>query len=178
MSQEDSHSELVRKGLGDSLIHEAIAGNLPSVRELIARGADINFINVNGVTPLMAAAQWKRLDILEFLLAKGATTCPPERFTGRTALMHACLSGSAQCVELLLQAGSEVNLRDSHGMTALMMAAVTGETAMVKCLVKAGADIQAQDENEFTASDWAAKWGRRNIVTYLSSWDGRGMGSR
>jgi uncharacterized protein len=178
MRQEKNGSMPVPHQLGDFLIEEAISGNLPSVRELIACGADINFANINGVTPLMAAAQWKQMSVLTFLLTRGAGTNAVEESTGRTSLMYACLSGSAQCVKLLVQAGAEVNVRDCHGMTALMMAAVTGETDMVRCLVKAGADTDCRDENQFTAVDWAAKWGRRNVVNYLVSTDGRIRGSR
>jgi uncharacterized protein len=162
-------TDLIVQDLGDSLIQESIGGNLPVVRQLIALGADINFANINGFTPLMAACQWKRRDVIKFILAKGASLTLVDYPTGRTALMHACLSGSAECVEILLQAGAAVRMKDSYGMTALMLAAMTGETEMVRHLVKAGAEMDVRANNGFTAMDWAEKWRRGNVVAYLLS---------
>ncbi len=170
-------SDFILQELGDSLILEAMAGNLPAVRQLIVRGADINYANINAITPLMAAAQWRRLDVVSFLLDNGAGTTALDASNGRTALMHACLSGSPQCVRLLLKAGVEVNAKDGFSMTALMMAATTGELDMVRCLVHAGADIRSQDEWGYTALDWAAKWKREAIVKYISSTVSRAAGS-
>ncbi len=171
------HDDATFQQLGDSLIEAAISGNLLAVRHLTARGADINFANFNAVTPLMAAAQWNRLGVLRFLLENEASLTPVERTNGRTALMHACLSGSPSCVELFLQAGADVNARDTWGMTALMMAATTGGTDMVKPLLQAGAEVDARDEMGFTALDWAKKWGRKSVMSLLSSTDGRGKRS-
>ena len=173
----DEKGEYILQKLGDSLILEAMQGNLPAVRQLIVRGADINYANINAVTPLMVAAQWRRLDVVRFLLDNGADTTALDASNARTALMHACLSGSTQCVRLLLQAGAQVNAKDSFGMTALMMAATTGELDMVRCLVRAGADICGQDEWGYTALDWAAKWKREAIVRYISSPVSRAAGS-
>lgn len=154
---------------GETLIRETIAGNRQAVDRLIASGVDVNFANINAFTPLMAAAQWKELDIVEVLLAHGASTSTPDNSNGRTPLMYACLSGCSQCVALLVQAGSPVNVRDDTGLTPLMLAAVTGELAMVKHLVNAGAKLDAQDEQGFRPVDWAHKWGRKTVVSYLLS---------
>jgi len=161
-------TDLTYQQMGDCLIQEAVSGNLPAVRRLIERGADINFANIDAFTPLMAAAQWRQLNVLKFLLENGARLVPVAKTNGRTALMHACLSGSPQCVELLLEAGARVNVRDSYGMTALMMAATTGGTEMVRPLLQAGAEIDARDDQGFTAVDWAAKWGRTDIIDLIS----------
>jgi len=163
---------------GDSLIEEAISGNLIAVRQLVQCGADVNFANANTVTPLMAAAQWKRLDVIEFLLENGASLRSVDEADGRTALMYACLSGSHRCAELLVEAGADVNVRDRYGMTALMMAAAAGGTEMVRLLVDAGAEVEAHDELGFTAMDWAKKWEKKNVIGLLLSEDGRDKKSR
>lgn len=157
---------------GETLIQEAMAGNLVTVSHLINLGVDVNFANFNGVTPLMAAAQWRQHHILKFLLTRGADTRPREKSCSRTALMYACLSGSPQCVELLLQAAAEVNVEDDYRMTPLILAAITGQIEMVRSLVDAGANIGAHDENGFAAIDWARKWGRMTVSSYLLSVDG------
>lgn len=169
----EEKNDSIAEELGDSLIREAIAGDLPAVRQLVYSGADVNFANMNGVTPLMAASQWKRLNVIEFLLANGASSCPADYVTGWTALMYACLSGSPQCVEILVKGGAEVNVRDACGMTALMLAALTGKTEMVRRLVKAGAEVGARAESGLTAMDCAEKCGNRAVVETLLSTDGR-----
>jgi uncharacterized protein len=161
------NADLKSEELGNSLIHEVISGNLPAVKKLVAAGADVNFANVNSFTPLMAAAQRKQLGILKFLLENGASPNPVENSTCRTALMHACMSGSPACVDILLSCGADVNERDTYGMSALMLAAVTGEIEMVQHLVNAGAKLDARTDDGFTARDWAIKFERRRVANYL-----------
>ena len=54
------------------MIHAAMSGDVAKVRQLLADGADVNFANRLGMTALMVAAQWNRLEIVNFLLSKGA----------------------------------------------------------------------------------------------------------
>ncbi len=63
------------------------------------RGANINFANIDAVTPLMAAVQCKRLNTLGFLLENGASLGPVERTNGRTALMLAAVTGGTEMVK-------------------------------------------------------------------------------
>ncbi|XP_030942007.1 uncharacterized protein LOC115967025 [Quercus lobata] len=48
-------------------------------------------------------------------------------------------ANSIECVELLLQAGADPNIR-KHGVTPLESTASEGLTEMIKCLLNAGAD--------------------------------------
>ena len=43
---------------------------------------------------------------------------------GRTALMRAAFLGQERCVEVLLDAGADINAQDEAGRTALMEACV------------------------------------------------------
>jgi uncharacterized protein len=165
--------------LGERLIQEAMLGQLQAVRQLIADGADIDFANAKGFTPLMAAAHWKRLDVVRFLLENGADEKLVERETGMNALMYACLSGSREALELLLETSRGVNGTDCYGRTVLMMAVATGKVDAVKMLVKAGADINAQDALGNTALDLAVRGERQGVTSFLSSKGAlRGSGKR
>lgn len=155
--------------LGERLIKEAMLGNLQAVRELISRGADINFANIKGVTPLMVAAHWERLEVVRFLLERRADVQATEKSGGRNALMYSCLSGSPQCVELLLQAGAGIDSKDGSGRTALMMAAMNGVVRVVEPLVRAGADMNVRDEFGLTALDLAVRRDRKEVVAFLAS---------
>lgn len=169
LSMNEEKTDLSVRDLGDALIREAIAGNESAVEQLVASGADVDYLDANGVTALMAAAKRGHFDVMTLLLAKGACTSPTETSTGRTALMLACLSGNSQSVQLLQLAGADVNVRDAHRTTPLMMAAIRGDIEMVRTLVYAGAEIGNRDENGFSALDWAKKWRRNAVVAFLQS---------
>ena len=70
-------------------------------------------------------------------------------------------------VELLMKAGSDVNVQNSNGNTALMEAAGGGHTAMVELLLKAGADVNAKNKFGGTALMWAAGFGHTAMVERL-----------
>lgn len=56
-----------------------------------------------------------------------------------TALMWAASVGYGEIVQLLLQAGADVNLKNRGGYTALMIAEFNGYKNVVRSLQKAGA---------------------------------------
>ncbi len=58
---------------------------------------------------------------------------------GSTPLMHAALYAKADCVELLLNLGADVNATDDSGMTALMFA--VSDVSKVQLLINKGADV-------------------------------------
>lgn len=71
---------LVEHGANDesknmSLIPAAHFGHLPVVQGLLKAGADQNYSNKKGTTPLMRAAQEGRDEVVRFLLTKGADAC-------------------------------------------------------------------------------------------------------
>lgn len=76
-------------------------GDLETVQKLIARGADVNEKS-NGMTPVMYAAKYNRVEILKLLIAHGAdlrARCSK----GKTALKYAQLHG-AKDAEVVIKA--------------------------------------------------------------------------
>ena len=59
--------------------------------------------------------------------------------TGMPALMYAANAGHSQVVQLLLDAGAQVDARDNAGYTSLMIAAGSGHAQLVELLLHAGA---------------------------------------
>jgi hypothetical protein len=108
---------------------------------------------------LNLAARNGRVEIMLMLLEGGAQPESKDK-VGRTPLMAAVQSHSADAVALLVQKGANVNARDSQDGTALLRAAGTYGTAQtVAALIAAGADVNAADRNGQTALMWAARWG-------------------
>jgi len=163
---------------GEKLILEAQSGNLGAVKELLAAGVDPDVTDRYGFTALMMASLWSRATVAKFLLGIGASTETREYFFGCTALTFACLSGTAEVVELLLKSGAEVNATDRMGRTPLMAASSVGNFEAVKLLLKAGAHVQAEDKFGVTAPDLAAIEGHTKVTALLLPPSSRGRGLR
>jgi uncharacterized protein YecT (DUF1311 family) len=93
---------------------------------LLAAGADPNHANSFGKTSLMVAAHFDRVDAVRRLLKAGAkvnavTVAIPESWMGgptrigRTALMYAAENAGPAVIEALLDAGANLEARDSEG---------------------------------------------------------------
>ena len=127
-------------------------GHLAVVRELIARGADVN-AKIAGFTALMAASGRGHLAVVRELLGKGAdvnartdaaaTTDAQEGLfgNGSNALILASMFGRIEVVRELLANGADVNAKTYAGATALMVTryAPKGGEEIRALLLKAGA---------------------------------------
>ena len=88
---------------GNSPLCNAIfKGDLATVKKFVEYGADVNEKS-NGLTPLMFAARYNKVEIIKFLLSKGADKqIKDER--GNTALKYAEFSKSQEALDFLKQA--------------------------------------------------------------------------
>jgi ankyrin repeat protein len=64
-------------------------------------------------------------------------------------------SDSVEAIQLLVQAGADINARDNNGMTPLILATSCGRPSRVKALLNLGADKTLQDNDGQTAFDRA-----------------------
>ena len=104
---------------------------------------------------------------MRLLLARGVDVNAAEKFQKTTALMWAAAEGHIDVVDLLLEAGADVNrqahvtsLTERHnadhptgGFTALMLAARNGNEAMVRRLVARGANLNLKNGDERVGGD-------------------------
>lgn len=131
------------------LMSAAFGGNLPAVRLLLAKGANVNAVSGDG----------------EFQKVKAGTIA-----LGRwTPLLAAAASGSPELLAALLDAGANVNARDVRGMTAIMLAVATDHQnpEVIGVLVNRKADLNVRSLAGETALDWARKIGNPAIVRLL-----------
>ena len=105
------------------------------------------------------------LATVQTLLANGADV--DEQDNGETALIVAAHTRNKGIVQALLEAGSDVNARNSYGRTALMGAASRGNPGIAQLLLAAGADVNRKDDQGHTALIWAAMIGHTSLAQIL-----------
>ena len=88
-----------------ALTFAARDGQLAIAQTLIARGADINWIDGEGVTPLILASFKGHVDVAKLLLAHGADPTVRDQWQ-RTALDYALRRGETDEIAQLLQEAS------------------------------------------------------------------------
>lgn len=147
-----------------------MADDLPGLSDALTT-ADVNARSPNeNYTPLMVAANYGRLAIVNYLLDKGADINATSD-GGETALILASRPNSSDSdlvVQKLLAAGADPNKVSGGGNTPLMEAAYGGDAELVKILLAAGADPHAQNQyNETALSVGCMKNGTVGVVSEL-----------
>jgi ankyrin repeat protein len=79
----------------------------------------------------------------------------------------AVFNGHMEIVNLLLEKGADVNLKDNFGTTPLKSAALNGHMRIVKLLLEKGADVNLTDKYDKTPLHWAVFNGHMEIVNLL-----------
>jgi ankyrin repeat protein len=121
----------------------------------------------NGLPLIAIASREGHLDLQRRLLAAGVSPNEPDRSTGMTPLMWACLRRKRDSVRLLLDAGASVNLRDQVGWTALMFSTQSGDAFTVKQLLAAKAEPAMVTEAGWSAPYIATIQKKREILQLL-----------
>lgn len=117
-------------------IQAANDGDLPAVQTFLSQGADVNAMDDNGKTALIAAAFKNHTEVVNFLLENGADVNAKNN-SGKTALIVAAFKGYTDVVKLLLEKGADTNVKANNGDTALTVAEKNGHIEIVHLLEKA-----------------------------------------
>jgi ankyrin repeat protein len=130
-----------------SLWASAVRGDVAAIRRAIARGEDVNAYTdtYSGMTALHAAVAKSRTNAVEFLLSANAETSLPLKNGNGCALHMAAEQNDMKLIELLLDAGANIELQ-VRGQTPLFMATRKGSVQAVETLVESGADLSILPE--------------------------------
>lgn len=118
---------------GTPVIKQLDPFDIELIKLLLSKGANPNYANYFGQTPLMLAAE-RSAEFAKLLLENGANVNARDQ-EGNTALIRAAEWGNADSIKLLLSTGTNPNLVGRDGKTALMYAIGSGNIESVKLLL-------------------------------------------
>lgn len=130
---------------------ENTCGCLDLVKLLVEAGGDVNFVDCDGMSPLLGFILSKHFGVAKFLIHSGANV----NYVGKegvTALLLTCqLKHSLELIETLVSAGADVNHSSSSEGTTPLMCACYNSIESVDTLIHAGASVNATNFRGETA---------------------------
>lgn len=123
---------------GNTPLHDAcLKGQVEIAKLLIEKGAEVGARSKAGTLPLHDAAMAGNASIIALLLRNGAALNATTEATGETALHLAAAWGRVGALKTLLEAGANLEIRDSKMRTPL-------EAAVANSQAEAAAAIRAK----------------------------------
>ena len=113
------------------------------VRLPVPRETDVSHMKKNGCSIIVEAAGLNQSECHEILFQEGADV----NLMDKRHTRYMC----NEYVEVILEAGAHVNIRDYYGDTALMWAVSKGHDEYVETLIAAGADVNIHNHYGDTA---------------------------
>ena len=154
---------------GYSLLHYACEhGALEIVKILVRAGPGVR---VNGAKQMFlhAAAEDGYIEIVRYLVSLPDVDVNQETVESCTALHRAVMHVEPDVVQVLIDAGADIDTKNNDGRSPLLSACAEGTFDTVKMLVRAGAEVRATDDEGVTCLHYAARRGRTETVRYLVS---------
>ncbi|KAH8671630.1 ankyrin repeat-containing domain protein [Xylariales sp. PMI_506] len=125
---------------GQTPLHYAVSQGLqPVIEVLVGAGADVNLIS-KGETPLCRATAKSNGPLIKYLLSHGAdVSAPSPGYNGALPIHIAAMGKDIQTLEILVEAGSPLDVVDGGGRTPRTWASEVGKQDAVKYLDSKGA---------------------------------------
>lgn len=165
------------KKIWNSLLIRSIKLNCKRLMlRTIQMGADIDWLDKNGMAPVEYACIYENYDLLKILVNAGCeinwkdhnSLClylaarneykllwaliqrgldiNADTYRGSTALYWAVQENSFESVKVLMKAGAKVNMLDAEGLSPLYCACGDGNNKVVRLLLKYHADVNLEKE--------------------------------
>ena len=115
-------------------IDAAFAGDVSKLEEMLDVGVPVDSVYEGGCTALQCAAMYKRTEVTELLLSRGADVNKQSVDDHSTALHWAAFKNSTDVIEVLLKHGASTNIKDRFGDTPIDLARSKNNEAAVRLL--------------------------------------------
>lgn len=124
-----------------SLSDAILKKDLPSIRQALQAGVDINEIDEYGFTPLIEAIIMDDVNVAEMLLFAGAQV-DQQDMTGQTPLHWAVENNNVHLVKSLLERGASTQVYSVAGKPILLMPYLRRQKLLKTLLYQYGADLR------------------------------------
>lgn len=148
MNKDNRMIPLLQKSFQKGQLFSAVSnGDLTTVKQCIENGEDINQIDKNGFTALGLAVNCRKVDIVKYLIEKGANP-----FIGST-IKSAINIKSRAIFDLLIQNISNINGFDENGFTFLDYAVSSDQfnSELFISLIQKGAKLEQKNKHDDTS---------------------------
>lgn len=141
--------------------------NFKEATSLLEQGADINYKNMRGETPLFFFSSSLSLDVIDWLMENGANINETNN-DGDTPLFHAVLRNDFKVVEKLLELGADVDIANKNLITPLMQAVLNEkDTGVFDAIMAANPNLDPITDSQTTPLLAAASRGKNHYVSAL-----------
>ncbi|CAH8551439.1 unnamed protein product [Schistosoma turkestanicum] len=148
----------------DSLINNNITESKRLVEihkiDINARLSHVRKRNHTDLCPVHLVAYKGNLAMLHYLIQNGVNVHQPTCTLQRRPVHYAALRQQVSCLQMLLNAGAQIDARDTFGNTPLHYAAEDGDGGLLSLLLNNGACVDAQDITNKTPLMKAARSGK------------------
>ena len=108
------------------------------VNHLIRAGAEVDAVDLDGMTPLHCAAMHDRYDVAQILIDSGADINATDDAEDTPLHLAVCYD-KPNTVDVLIKSGVQLNMKNSQGKTALEFAKWRGYAEVSELLIRASA---------------------------------------
>ena len=128
------------------LLCASVDGHLDIVKILVKAGAGVRVTDNEGDTCLILAASFGHTETVRTLLCMPEVDVNHQGMNNHTALHSAVDEGHPDVVQLLIDAGADIETKDTDGLSPLRLGSTLGHLDVVKMLVEAGAGTDKERE--------------------------------
>ena len=135
--------------INQELNNAILSDDMPRIKYLMKKGADINGYDAQGYTPLTNALRNRYFRVVEYLIAEKADLELKDQ-NGWPPLLLSILKDDRQSMKALLDAGVSLTSVNSKGLSAIHTAVEFSSAELIDDLLERGVDINAKNAAGYT----------------------------